>query len=328
MSVSTEAPSRRRSSRSRTPAEAHVRHLLATIIAGEVVPGLVVANRLIEQPAAPEHDVWRVEPASFDTRLSDAFSGDSWRDSWRQAGFTPERASQDLQFVSTSIRASDVVRFVRLLRGLSSDAGLAFVEILQARGISRNDTYLDLLAPAARMIGAMWQDDECSFADVTMVVGRLHHIVKTFHDAEPFRKVEPDAPQILLAPSPGEQHVFALDLVKTFFDDAGWCAAIAHTNDAEDILDMAAQQPFDAVGFTLSRSEGVDVLRATIMRLRAVSMRPELLVLVGGAIFDEHPELVRMVGAEAMAEPGLLGAVQARKLLPNQGMEQSRLRAS
>jgi methanogenic corrinoid protein MtbC1 len=166
------------------------------------------------------------------------------------------------------------------------------------------------------MIGAMWGDDECSFADVTMVVGRLHHIVKSFHDQQPQRLCAADSPRILLAPAPGEQHVFALDLVEAFFRDGGWRAEIAHTDNADDIIERVATEPFDAVGFTLSRVEAVDVLRATILRLRAHALHKDVLVLVGGPVFDADPRLAALVGADDMAEPGVAGAVIARKLLP------------
>ncbi len=290
MSETVQVRTRRRAAAKSGPRPEQVHELLSSIISGQIVPGLLTANRPI---GGAETDA----------------------DLWRGGGFGAERAARDVGLVADRIRASDVLRFVRLLRGGTVDAAAAFVEILLERGISRQSIYLDLLAPAARTIGAMWGDDECSFADVTMVVGRLHHIVKGFGEAGRVANLAPDAPLILLSPAPGEQHVFALDIVSAFFAEGGWRTELSHTDDAEEIIERAALRPYDAVGLTLARSDAVGVLAATILRIRAAAMNPDMLVLVGGPVFDANPAMAALVGADMLSEPGVRGAVAARQML-------------
>ena len=72
---------------------------------------------------------------------------------------------------------ADIEEFVRLL--LTHDANVAarYVSELRAKGAPLPAIYLDLLAPAARRLGDMWEDDRCSFTDVTLGVCRMHQVL-------------------------------------------------------------------------------------------------------------------------------------------------------
>jgi methanogenic corrinoid protein MtbC1 len=278
--------------------------LLSQVVRRDIVPNLIIANRVIGAEARGLAS----EPGRQDRITPDSV--------WHDAGFNAERGERDLKFASGHIRMVDVARFVRLLRGTGAEAAPALVDVLVSRGIPRSELYLNLLAPAARMIGDMWQDDECSFADVTMVVARLHQILNGLRDEEPVVAAPPDAPKILLSAAPGEQHSFGIAVVETMFQDAGWQTRLSNTNDAEDLLDQVRQQRFEAVGFSLSHADLADVLRATVMRLRSVSLNRDILVLVGGPSFQSVPDLVQHVGADAEVGAGAEAARKARDLLP------------
>jgi MerR family transcriptional regulator, light-induced transcriptional regulator len=280
--------------------------LLSRVVKRDIVPNLITANRIIGEDA--------MRKGSVDHAHGRAVAQSAWHD----GGFNTERGERDVNFVGSHVRMADVARFVRLLRSTGVDAAPALVEVLLSRGIRRSELYLDLLGPAARMIGDMWLDDECSFADVTMVVGRLHNILNTLRGEQAVPASVRSAPSILLSVAPGEQHSFGIAIVDAVFQDAGWSTTLSHTNDAELLLEQAGSRPFDAVGLSLSHDCHKDVLRATIMRLRASSANRDLVVLVGGPAFADAPSLAAEVGADAMVGPGLDSAVEARGLLPRQ----------
>jgi methanogenic corrinoid protein MtbC1 len=278
--------------------------LLSRLVRRDIVPNLITANRVIGVEALD------ASPASRPSAEPSA---------WHDGGFNAERGERDLQFSASHIRMVDVARFVRLLRGAGSDAAPALIEVLMARGIPRTELYLELLGPAARMIGDMWLDDECSFADVTMVVGRLHNILNSLRGEHADAGVEVAArsvaPTILLSAAPGDQHSFGIAVVDAVFQDAGWKTCLSYTNDAEDLLDLVKERPFDAVGLSLSNDALADVLRATIMQMRGVSRQRDLLVLVGGHAF-QAPALWTYVGADALVGKGVEAALKAKGLLP------------
>jgi MerR family transcriptional regulator, light-induced transcriptional regulator len=269
--------------------------LLARVVRRDIVPNLITANRVIGAEVAQEAVA-----------------------AWRDSGFNLERGERDLRFASGHIRMVDVARFVRLLRSAGADAAPALVEVLLSRGIPRGELYLDLLGPAAHLIGDMWLDDDCSFAEVTMVVARLHHILNALRGGTDAAVAAGNAPLILLSASPGEQHSFSIAVVEAVFQEAGWRTQMSHTNDAEVVIDLISRGSVDAIGFSLSNGDLADVLRATILRVRAMSANPDVLVLVGGQAFQAAPDLVQDVGADATIGSGAEAARNAMMLLPRQ----------
>ena len=295
--------------------EHEILSLLSQVVRRDIVPNLIIANRII---GADAEGYEGASPSpSAEGRPDQHARGSSMPDSvWHDAGFNTGRGERDLKFASGHIRMVDVARFVRLLRGTGAEAAPALVDVLVARGIPRNELYLNLLAPAARMIGDMWLDDECSFADVTMVVARLHQILNGLRDEQPVSAPLPDAPTILLSAAPGEQHSFGIAVVETVFQEAGWQTRLSNTNDAEELLEQVRNRRFDAVGISLSHGALADVLRATVMRLRSVSINRDIVVLVGGPSFQSLPDLAHYVGADAEVGAGTDAAKRARDLLP------------
>ena len=274
--------------------------LLMVVVKRDIVPNLITANRVI---GVAEHS-----------------TGNSLRDvglkAWHDSGFNAERSERDIKFSTGHIRMADVARFVRLLRGTGSDAAPAFVEVLISRGIPRTELYLDLLGPAAAMIGNLWQDDECSFAEVTMVIARLHQILNGLRGEHADDVRSGKMPSILLTAAPGDQHSFAIAVVEAVFVEAAWQTRLSYTNDADEIVGIASRQSFDAIGLSLSNHDLVDVLRATIMRLRSASRNKDVVILVGGLAFQTFPDLCAEVGADSTVSSGVEGAFRAQELLP------------
>ena len=63
--------------------------------------------------------------------------------------------------------------FLALVLANDLPACIARVEQFAARGLGLADICLGVLTPAARRFGAMWDDDLCSFVDVTAGVGNV-----------------------------------------------------------------------------------------------------------------------------------------------------------
>jgi hypothetical protein len=70
-----------------------------------------------------------------------------------------------------TITPDEASRFAVLPLRLEAAALLEEVDAFIAKGASVETICLDLLAPAARRLGEMWDNDECDFLDVTMVCG-------------------------------------------------------------------------------------------------------------------------------------------------------------
>ena len=79
--------------------------------------------------------------------------------------------------------AADVAELVRLLIAHGPAEAGAFVTAIRRRGTPLNRICLDLLAPAARHLGAMWEQERCSFTELSYALGGLHSLLQDVSSA-------------------------------------------------------------------------------------------------------------------------------------------------
>ena len=203
------------------------------------------------------------------------------------------------------ITVHEVEQFAKL--ALAHDEDLAFVTIqaLRARGVSVERIYLELLAPTARYLGELWEEDLCSFTDVTVGLGRLQRVLRELSPALG-RAVEHPAQgrRVLLLPSPSEQHTFGLVMVAEFFRRAGWDVTGGAWAADADAATLAGAEWFDVVGFSLGAEVHLQALADSIGKVRHAACNRDIAILVGGPMFGAHPEYVQRVGADGMTIDG------------------------
>lgn len=207
----------------------------------------------------------------------------------------------------------------RLVRGLLRDdeAGCqAVVRDLRESGVLLAAIYLRLLAPAARELGRLWEEDLCLFSDVTVAVGRLQRMMRGL-GPEFGRERAPaqDGRRVLLVPVTGEQHTFGLAMVAEFFRRAGWEVTGGYRDPALEPVELVRSEWFDVVGISCSATVHLRTLESQIAAMRQSSRNKGLGILVGGAIFASQPGLARDLGADAAATDGESAPGVAEQLL-------------
>jgi methanogenic corrinoid protein MtbC1 len=187
-------------------------------------------------------------------------------------------------------------------------------EISGARGMET--ICLDLLAPAARYLGALWDEDLCSFTDVTIGLLRLqdalHGVTAELEQggADGFRRH-----RIVLAAAPGDQHTFGLSMVSSFFQKAGWCVTTLHESTLPDLGALLRREWVGVLGFSVGSEARLDRLAAVMPRLRDMSRNVGLSIMVGGPIFAAFPHLAAQIGADGTASDGVQATWVAENLL-------------
>lgn len=192
--------------------------------------------------------------------------------------------------------------FVARLLAESNVGAAAFVDLERDRGVPFEAILLELMAPAARRLGEMWAADECSFIDVTLAMSRLHQLLRRMEHGR--RALGPSARpdrRVLLVPTPGEQHTFGLRIVEEFMIRDAWDVESHLTSTESGIVSLVSTQPFRIVGLSLSGETLINGLTSAIRGIRDRSLSRNVLVMVGGALFSERPELVSAVGADIVA---------------------------
>jgi methanogenic corrinoid protein MtbC1 len=224
----------------------------------------------------------------------------------------------DLHSVRESARdgrptTEEIARLARLVLdpniALSSD----FVAELGSRGLSVEDVFTELLEPAARCLGTMWDNDECSFFDVTLGVGRLQQLLSLF--SRSFRvPAFGRKRRVCMISLIEEQHSFGVMMVESFLSAGGWEVRSEHDRDAAAIARLVEAEWFAVVGLTASSDRQVDALAAMIRDIRRHSRNPVVGIMVGGPPFTDDPRRAGEVGADATAVNAPAAVLLAQRL--------------
>jgi MerR family transcriptional regulator, light-induced transcriptional regulator len=205
----------------------------------------------------------------------------------------------------TTSHEDQIEELTRLVLANGADGSLDYVEQLFKRGTSIERLYLGLIASVARHLHDLWLADVCSFMNVTLGLWRLQQVVRKLSPIfQQGGSAQSSRYQALLVPLPGEQHTFGLYLVAEFFRRAGWSVCSMPLKAADELVAIVRNEWFTSIGLSMSCEYRLEELARQIHIIRRVSCNHEICVMVGGAIFIEHPELVSQVGADLMAVDG------------------------
>jgi methanogenic corrinoid protein MtbC1 len=199
----------------------------------------------------------------------------------------------------------DVQELVRLLLAHDVSVAGAYVDTVLQRGTSLDGICLNLLAPAARELGLLWEEDVCDFMQVTVGLCRLHLILRNLspHFAVEPARTEGDR-RVLLAVVPGEQHTFGITLVAQFLTRAGWDVWQEFPTSNADILEIVRHNWFTVVGLSIGSDTRLEDLASLNRAIRECSRNRHVGILVGGPVLVGRPELAAVVGADAAALDG------------------------
>lgn len=261
------------------PAPAHA-DLLSHTIEHEIIPRLMLAHR--NHP--PAH------------------TGDT---------LFPDQDPDDLA-TAEALAQQSVVPFARVLLEADQATATLFVGALRQRGLPLDVLYLHLLAPAARYLGELWDEDLCNFTDVTVAAGRLQQLLRELsqHGGQGAAR-QTDGRRLLLLPAPREQHTLGLLMVAEFFSRAGWEVSGGPLENGHDPVQAVGRDWFDVVGFSLAATMHLDALAQTVAAVRRASRNPHVGIVLGGPAVMHHPDLVAPVMADllvtdAAAAPGMV----------------------
>ncbi|HKM64361.1 MAG TPA: cobalamin B12-binding domain-containing protein [Acidisphaera sp.] len=195
---------------------------------------------------------------------------------------------------------------IRAFTALSLDedgqALLAYIDALRARGVTLETVFLQLLTPAANLLGDMWTDDERDFAEITIASWRLQQaMVALTEDFIAEGNQASNGGVMLIAPCPGEQHVFGAMMASRFFQREGWNVYAEFESSCDGLACQCKRMWFDAVAFSLHQNGHADMLAEAVRQVRAASCNPTLHVMLGGWAFHSSPELAARVGGDYVA---------------------------
>lgn len=209
--------------------------------------------------------------------------------------------------------SADITGLADIVLGSDLEAAAAYVLVLRDRGLSMDTLFLELLEPTARLLGEMWDRDECDFIDVTLGVARLQKLLAIFNDTHTLSSLD-ERRHVLMAMTPGNQHSFGVTIVERFLLAAGWQVRTELEGTSEDIAAVAKNSWFAVVGLTAGSERQLASMSTTIAQIRRESRNQAVGIMVGGPMFTANPALAHDVGADATAPNAPSAVVVAQKL--------------
>ena len=226
-----------------------------------------------------------------------------------QEGATqPNAPAQQLALLTLEASLADCERYLQRLRDDGLDLEAIFLEVIQ---------------PAARMLGSRWKEDSCSFVDVTTGLWQLQQIFhRLLHDfqAEPnLRGDRPTTsdeprPSALFCTLPGAQHRLGVQMISAFFCRAGWQTSLSFGETIGQICDEAKRYAPDVLGVSLSCEQEMVEAPAFILSLKQATLKTNPIIMIGGPGPSLFPELAVACQADLVAgdAPEALAAAQAQ----------------
>lgn len=208
---------------------------------------------------------------------------------------------------------SEIEGLAHLVLGPDVQAAANYVLRLRQRGLPLDVLYVELLEPAARLLGKMWDDDRCDFVDVTLGVARLQELLAIFNETNGASTFG-DRRRVITGTTYGEQHRFGLAMVEKFLRASGWHVRSESGSAVETVAAAVQSEWFAVVGLTLSCESRLDDLAAMITTIRESSCNKSIGIMVGGPVFNACPELAIRVGADAAALNAPTAVLLAQKL--------------
>lgn len=213
--------------------------------------------------------------------------------------------------------ASDVATFSELCVSRDPEEVLTFVEGLLLNGVNSDSIFLDLIAPAARHLGLMWEQERADFTQVTMGLLRMHQVTHRLGFAyQSGPQNAGTSKRIMLASAPGSQHILGLAMASEFFRKSGWQVVVEIANTPSELYAAAKNEWFDLIGLSVSLTQQFSGLPELVTTLKRTSCNPSIPVLLGGPAFFSSGITAQSLGADAIATDALEG-VQIASLLVN-----------
>ncbi|HEY0995596.1 MAG TPA: B12-binding domain-containing protein [Gemmatimonadaceae bacterium] len=187
-----------------------------------------------------------------------------------------------------------------LRRGDRRAAFRATDEALDA-GTELRALYLDVVQPAMREIGRLWQENQISVAEEHLAtaitqsaMGRIFERVFTWRDRR--------TPRLIAACASEERHQIGLRMLCDLLELDGWeTTYLGASVPIEDLAALVQRQEPDAVALSATIAPHIPRVREAVAAIRALPLARPPLIAVGGRAFLPDPRLAGLVGADITA---------------------------
>jgi len=161
--------------------------------------------------------------------------------------------------------------------------------------------YLDILQPAMREIGRLWQENVISVADehvataiTQAAMGRAFERAYVWHDRR--------TPTLIAACAEDERHQMGLRMLCDLLELEGWGTTyLGASVPVESLVDIVMKRRPDVVAVSATIAPNLPRVRSAIVAIRGSGVSPMPLIIVGGRAVGDNEDLAKRLGADLTA---------------------------
>jgi len=192
--------------------------------------------------------------------------------------------------------------YLAALRAGDRRRAFAVVDVARRGGLDILGVYLDVLQPALREIGRLWQDNELTVAEEHLATAISQIVMARIYTDEVVRSAESRNRKLVAACADTERHEVGLRMVCDVLERDGWDVFyLGAAVPAPSLAQLVRERQPDAVLLSASLAPHLPQVRKMIESVRDATPEATPYLLVGGRAFLDDPELARRVGADATA---------------------------
>ena len=209
-----------------------------------------------------------------------------------------------------------VSQYVEKVIALDSEGATRLIESKATDADSVFDLYLNVLQPAQREIGRLWQVNSISVAAEHYATATTQRILDRLSQAVPPRTSR-HARFAGLCPE-GESHCLGLQMVCDLARLDGWETHFIGANTpTPSAIQLLAQLRPEVVGISIATLLALHNIRALLTKLKEAL--PETVILAGGYAANLGKDLWKTLGADAYAADGAAAIVTIDRMLAERG---------
>ena len=180
-------------------------------------------------------------------------------------------------------------------------AAFDVVDRALATGSDLRSLYIDVVQPAMREIGRLWQTNVLSVADEHLATAISQAAMSRI-----FEKVfvwrETRTPRLIAACADDERHQIGLRMLCDLLEVDGWDTVyLGASVPIEALVDIVGKQHPDAVAISATIAPHVPRVRDAIAAIRRAPLDRQPVIAVGGRAFLSDPALATRIGADLTA---------------------------
>ena len=232
----------------------------------------------------------------IERKVDDSASRTSSNQSWIQA----PRANRNLS--SYALDATEIDRITDLLLNVEEDAFELAITTHKAHGLPIDYIVLDLIPEIARKLGKHWEEDNLSFADVSIGVNKLERVIYKLDYLFQANQLERQQNKsIFISGCPGTQHSLGTLIFANFMTFSGWQVHRPNKVNIDSMVEGVESKTHQALAISVATNEQLEQLPKLIDLLRQKSKNPKIIVLIGGPLYNKAPNAFDHIPADIKA---------------------------